>query len=144
MAGKTTVSTKSSTNTKKSSSTKTYTKSKAKDTEGKKGKSAYNVFMGEQMKILKEEDEIEGKERLKEVGRRWNELSSKEREKYEDIAAEENKREGREVGKRSKSRSRTVTKTKPGDTKKGKSTMDKKDDKKKKDESTKDDDEDDE
>jgi hypothetical protein len=121
---------------KATSSTRTKTN---KDPDVKKAKSGYNVFMAEKMKQLKEEDQVEGKERLKVVGGMWKELTDKEKEKYNDLAAEMNEEEGREVVTKSKSKSKYSA---ASNTKKGKDTKDAKDtkkDDKKKDDKKKDD-----
>jgi hypothetical protein len=93
--------------------------SKSKDSGSKRGKSGYNVFMGVMMKKLKEEGEVEGRERLRVVGQMWRELTQKEKEKYNDMAYEENREEGREVSSKSKSK----YSSKATDSKKGKSSI---------------------
>jgi hypothetical protein len=61
----------------------------------KRAKTGYNVFTAEMMKQLKEEAKIEGKERLKEVGRLWKLLSDDEKVNYDILANEMNEKEGR-------------------------------------------------
>jgi hypothetical protein len=88
-------------------------------------KSGYNIFMGEMMKKMKEEDEIEPKERMKEIGRTWKEMTEKEKDVYNKQAEKMNEENGLETAKGKKTKSSTTT----NDTKKGKSTN--KDDKEK-------------
>jgi hypothetical protein len=120
------VKTKDPKNVQKSTTT-LKTKSISKDAEGKKAKSGYNIYMSQMMKKLKEEDEIDGRLRLKVVGERWRDLTQKEKDKFNDQAAEENEEEGREISKKAKSKSKYSAKS--GETKKGKTS--KKDDKNK-------------
>jgi hypothetical protein len=63
------------------------------DSERKRPKTAYNVFMRETMAMLKEEGLIEGKDRMKEVGRLWRELSNDEREVFKLMADQINEEE---------------------------------------------------
>jgi hypothetical protein len=92
--------------------------------EKKRPKTAYNVFMKQTMAILKEEGSIEGKDRMKEVGKLWRELSDDEREVYQLMADKINEDEvDVETESKSKSKLTTSNKTTPKveNTKKGKS-----------------------
>jgi hypothetical protein len=69
------------------------TKKKKATGEPKKGKSAYIFFCADERPIVKEENpEMPAKEILAELGARWKKLSDEEKEKYNELAAEDKKR----------------------------------------------------
>jgi hypothetical protein len=66
------------------------TKKKKASDEPKKGKSAYIFFCADERPIVKEENpEMPAKEILAELGARWKKLSDKDKEKYNQLAAED-------------------------------------------------------